>query len=61
MRTDEKHFEQVPIEVVETLLREAAAQEKQKGKSPALVSLLDRQAPDEFATEDGGPPSKDNQ
>jgi hypothetical protein len=58
MRIREKHFEQVPIEVVETILRQAAAMGRKQERSPALVSLLERQAPAEFLKQEGGAPSK---
>jgi len=44
MRNGETHFDQVPMEVVETIVRRAAALAAVLGKSPALVSELDRQA-----------------
>jgi hypothetical protein len=61
MRIGEKHFEQVPIEVVERILREAAALEKKPERSPALVSLLERQVKSEPQKDDGGSPSKGHQ
>jgi hypothetical protein len=48
MRNGETHFEQVPIEVVETILRQATAPARMPEKSPAPVSAPERQAPAEF-------------
>jgi hypothetical protein len=61
MRIDEKHFEQVPLEVVEKILREAASLEKKPDQSPALDSLIDRQDPTELVKEKGDIPSKNSQ
>jgi hypothetical protein len=41
MRNGKTHFEQVPIEVVNTVVRQAAALPGMLGKSPALVSELE--------------------
>lgn len=60
MRTDEKYFEQVPIEVVEKILSEAAALEKKPEGSGAPDSLPERRAPAERAKEEGGAPSKND-
>jgi len=48
MRNGETHFDQVPMEVVETVVRRAAALAAMREKSPELVSELDRQAGREF-------------
>jgi hypothetical protein len=58
MRIGEKHFEQVPMEEVEAIVREAAAFAKQPERSPALVSLLERQISTEPLIVEGGAPSK---
>ena len=44
MRSKETHFEQVPIEVVETVLRQAMAGAKMLEKPAAPVSAAKRQA-----------------
>jgi hypothetical protein len=61
MRIVGKHFEQVPLEEIEAILREAAEQAKRLERSPELVSLLERQASTEIIEEEGGVPSKDDQ
>jgi hypothetical protein len=48
MRNGETHFEQVPIDVVKTVVREAAALARTLEESPALVSELERPAVTEF-------------
>jgi hypothetical protein len=53
MRNRETHFEQVPIEVVETVLRQAAALARMLEKSPAPLSALERQAIAEFPKQRG--------
>jgi hypothetical protein len=44
MRNGKTHFEQVPIEVVETILRQAAAPARMPEKSSPPDSALERQA-----------------
>ena len=61
MQIGEQHFEQVSLEEMETILREAAAQGKKVERSPALNSLLDGQASAEVLEEEGGAPSRDHQ
>jgi len=41
MRNRETYFEQVPIEIVETVLRQAAALAEELEKTPASVPALD--------------------
>ncbi len=53
MRNGETHFEQVPIEVVETVLRQATALARMLEKSPAPLSALERQAIAEFPKQRG--------
>lgn len=48
MRNMQTHFEQVPIGVVEKILRQAAALARLLEKSPAPVSALERQVLAEF-------------
>jgi hypothetical protein len=43
MRNGETHFEQVPIEVAETVFRQAAAQGHMPDKSPTPVPAQERQ------------------
>jgi hypothetical protein len=58
MRNRETHFEQVPIEVVETVLRQARVLARMLEKSPAPLSALERQAVAEFPKQRGKYPSK---
>jgi hypothetical protein len=44
MRNNETHFEQVPIEIVEILLRQEAAPETMQEKSLVPVLVTERQA-----------------
>jgi len=48
MRNGVTHFEHVPIEVVEAIVRQAAALAAMLEKSPALAAELERQAVLEF-------------
>jgi hypothetical protein len=52
MRNGQTHFERVPIEVVETIVRRAIALAAMRGKSPALVTEPDRQVGREFLKEE---------
>ncbi len=52
MRNGQTHFERVPIEVVETIVQQAAALAAMREKSPALVPELDRRAGREFLKEE---------
>jgi hypothetical protein len=61
MRFDEKHFEQVPLEVVEKILRESASPEKTPEQSLTIDSLPDRQDATELVKEDEIIPSEDTQ
>jgi hypothetical protein len=61
MPTDEKHFEQVPIEVMEKILREAAERAKGVERSPALESPQGEPASTEVVKEEGGALSKDHE
>jgi hypothetical protein len=60
MRTGEKYFEQVPIEVVEKILRNAAEVEEKVARRSAPDSLPERQVPAESAEEEGDAPSKND-
>ncbi len=60
MRTGEKYFEQVPIEVVEKILSEAAEAEEKVGRGPAADLLPERGVPSEPVEEKGGAPSKND-
>ncbi len=61
MPTDEKHFEQVPIEVMEKILREAAELGKKVERSPALESPQGGPASAEGVKVEGGALSKDHE
>lgn len=52
MRNGQTHFDQVPMEVVEAVVRQAAALATMREKSPALVPEPDRQAGREFLMEE---------
>jgi hypothetical protein len=59
MRNSETHFEQISIEMVEEILREAAARASMLEKSPATLSALERQSAAEFLKELETTPSKE--
>jgi hypothetical protein len=52
MRNGQTHFDQVPMEVVETVVRRAVALAAMLEKSPALVTEPDRQAGQELLKEE---------
>ena len=58
MRNRETYFEQVPIEIVETVLRQAAALAEELEKTPAPVPALERQAVEELLNQQESTPSK---
>jgi len=58
MRNRETYFEQVPIEIVETVLRQAAALAEELEKTPASVPALERQAMEELLNQQESTPSK---
>ena len=58
MRNRETYFEQVPIEMVETVLRQAAALAEELEKTPAPVPALERQAVEELLNQQESTPSK---
>ena len=58
MRATQTHFEQVPIEVVETVLRRAAAAASMLENSPAPASALERYAAAQILKQDEGIPSE---
>jgi hypothetical protein len=58
MRNRETYFEQVPIEMVETVLRQAAALAEELAKGPAPVPALERQAVEELLKQQESTPSK---
>ena len=58
MRNRETHFEQVPIEVAETVLRQAAAIAEELEKTPAPVPALGRHAVEELLKQQESTPSK---
>ena len=59
MRNRETYFEQVPIEMVETVLRQAAALAEELEKTPAQVAALERQALQELLKQQESTPSKE--
>jgi len=58
MRNRETYFEQVPIEIVETVLRQTAAVAEEPEKTPASVPALERQALEELLQQQENTPSK---
>ena len=58
MRNRETYFEQVPIAIVETVLRRAAALAEELEKTPAPVSAPGRQAVEEILKQQESTPSK---
>ena len=58
MRNRETYFEQVPIAIVETVLRQAAALAEELEKTPAPVPALERQAIEELLDQQESTPSK---
>ena len=58
MRNGETHFEQVPIEVAETVLRQAAALAEELEQKPAPVPGLGRETAEEFLKQRESTPSK---
>jgi hypothetical protein len=58
MRNRERYFEQVPIAVAETVLRQAAALRKELEKTPAPVLALERQATEGLLKQQESTPSK---
>jgi len=58
MRNRETYFEQVPIEMVETVLRQAAALAEELEKGPAPVPALERQAVEELLKQQESTSSK---
>jgi len=58
MRNRETYFEQVPIAMVETVLRQAAALAEELEKTPAPVTALGRQAVEELLKQPESFPSK---
>jgi hypothetical protein len=58
MRNRETYFEQVPIEIVETVLRQAATLAEELEKTPAPVPSPGRQAVEELLKQQGNTPSK---
>jgi hypothetical protein len=61
MQNNEIHFELIPIEVMERILREAEAQGKKVERTPGPVSLPEQQASTDMSDEEGGAPCKDGQ
>ncbi len=59
MRNRETYFEQVPIAIVETVLRQAAALAEELEKTPAQVAALERQALEELLKQQESTPSKE--
>ncbi len=59
MRNRETYFEQVPIAIVETVLRQAAALTEELEKTPAQVAALERQALEELLKQQESTPSKE--
>ncbi len=59
MRNRETYFEQVPIAIVETVLRQAAALGEELEKTPAQVAALERQALEELLKQQESTPSKE--
>jgi hypothetical protein len=63
MRNGETHFEQVPIDVVKSVVREAAELARMLEKSSALVLELKRPSVEEFLKQEekvpGGSNAKD--
>ena len=58
MRSRETYFEQVPIEIVETVLRQAVALAEELEKTPAPVPALERQAVEKLLQQQESTPSK---
>jgi hypothetical protein len=58
MRNKETYFDQVPIEVAETVLRQAAAAATLPERTPAEVSAQKQQAATELLQQDESVPSK---
>ena len=58
MRNRETYFEQVPIETVETVLRQAAAVAEELEKTSAPVPALERQATEGSLKQQESTPSK---
>lgn len=58
MRNRETYFEQVPIAIVETVLRQAAALAEELEKTPAPVPAPGRQAVEELLKQQESTPSK---
>jgi len=58
MRNRETYFEQVPIEIVETVLRQAAEVAEELEKTPAQVAALERQAVKELLKQQESTSSK---
>ncbi len=58
MRNRETYFEQVPMEIVETVLQQAAALAEELEKTPAPVPALGRQAVEELLKQQESTPSK---
>jgi len=59
MRNRETYFEQVPIAIAETVLRQAAALAEELEKTPAQVAALERQALQELLKQQESTPSKE--
>ena len=59
MRNRETYFEQVPIEIVERVLLQAAALAEELEKTPAQVAALERQALEELLKQRESTPSKE--
>ena len=59
MRYRETYFEQVPIAIVETVLRQAAALAEELEKTPAPVPAPGRQAVEEILKQQESTPSKE--
>ena len=58
MRNGETYFEQVPIEVADTVLRQAAALAEELQQKPAPVPGLGRETTEEFLQQRESTPSK---
>lgn len=58
MRNRGTYFEQVPIEIAETVLRQAAALAEELEETPAPVPTLGRQAVEELLRQQESNPSK---
>ena len=58
MRNGQTHFEQVPIEVAQMVLRQAAALAEELEKAPTPIPLPERKTAEEYLKQRESNPSK---